>query len=147
MNSQELVGAVPAVEQVVTASVSSIEAEKGKPAAAKRVANIIDDANYSLESRNTEIATVASAIVTSGVRCEVLKDEKTGADFIKVNANLLVINEYFKNSAIARSEWKARIYLKGKLVTHYKAKNTSKIVDKVTSLLAVSMAEDVTPAA
>lgn len=145
MNSQEINTVVPAVEVAATLPATvSLEAEKGKPVAAKRAANINEDPNFTLEARNLEVATIAAVITQSGIQCEVLKDDKTEADFVKVNANLLICNEYFKNSAIGKSEWKARIYLRGKLVTHYKAKNTSKIVDLITKLLPSSQAEAVT---
>jgi len=130
---------VPAIPEVVAPAAEA----KVK---AVRKADINDNPEFSVESRNAEIATIAGAITQSGIRCEIATDENTLVDRVIVNPNLSVMNEFFKNGAIGKSEWKARIYLRGKLVTHYKAKHTSKIVDKVTALLPISVAE-VTPAA
>ena len=100
----------------------------------KRVAVINDDPNYAVDFRNNEIKAVSEVLEKSGIQ-HIIGTTPDG-DFIEVNENLHLLNEFFYNSAIKQKEWKVRIMVDKKYVSHYKASHTDKILAKVKQVLA-----------
>jgi len=100
----------------------------------KRTSNINTVEEYSLEARNAEIKAVSDVLEKEGIQ-HVIGTADSG-DFIHINDNLALLNEYFYNAAIKQKEWKVRFLVNSKHTSHYKASNTDKILAKVKQLLA-----------
>jgi len=112
----------------------AMDAPKATGSGKGRTSDIKSDENYSLDSRNTEIASISEALEKEGIQHQV--GTAANGNFIKVNDKLCLMNEYFYNSCIKAKEWKIRFMVDGKYTKHFKAANVTKIVDVTKSYLA-----------